>query len=293
MTGYSHGINRTLIISVLFLLPTLLLAMDPPERQDRASGSPPDIITVDNMATFIGKAFELSAHNPILVVFDIDNVLLHCVPTTVSSITSGACPDDKDDSHLLPGPMLSSIAAMSVSEGASLMVGTGASPQYFLAKQPKQHAISGELTKWINELTQIADVICLTSRDSVKPAELVHHGLRLLSSHNAIELETLENEKIQKHPHCNYQNNIIYTGFEPKGPPLLTFCEFSATAYHTVLFIDDDLKKVQSVVDTLHAAGIHVLGYHLTGKRVGMCSWKSPAQSSFKEEPFFHAEPED
>jgi hypothetical protein len=195
-----------------------------------------EFFTYLNLTTTVDFFYEKT-----LVVFDIDEVLLH--KRTMTSINSKS---------LIPGT-----------------------------------------DNCINELSNHADVICLTARSTATLAKLEQHGIDLLQSNNKITL-TQEQEKELNNFSYSYYNNIIYTNYKEKGTALKTIYSYSKTAYDKVFFIDDCDKNWLSVLYRMHDNNMPIISCNLLNTEQEPqkpCSLNLNGYPT-KEKPFFHSEKE-
>lgn len=248
------------------------------------------IQTISVLAEFFAKVYELSRLGPVLVVFDIDKVLL-----------LGRW-DDGDDSQSTDSGGLSMPQPPSrtvlVGGGGTVAGAAGGTPIMLnkIQRPQRKHAMPRRLVIWLRDLTQAADVICLTSRQPWSKAQLDQKGVFLGGIENMIELDPGQLGVLENQHHSTYDSNVIYTAHNPKGAPLAYFAGLSETAYTSVIFIDDQLGNVQNVVEALEAAGMNVWGFHFTGTTLGQNNnWQEPDEKDKKDSdgPFFHKEPSD
>lgn len=65
-----------------------------------------------------------------------------------------------------------------------------------------------------------------------------------------------------------YKSGILFSSLHPKGKILIHFLQHLEFRPNKVLFIDDDIKYVQSVVGSLEEVGIPCIGIHYTACRL-------------------------
>jgi len=96
--------------------------------------------------------------------------------------------------------------------------------------------------------------------------ELKYHGFDFGSSFPDCEyLELLKESNAVQIP--MYKQGVLFSAFHPKGLVLVRFLEAIGFFPTKVIFVDDDLKNVKSVVEELEKVGIACLGVHYTAAR--------------------------
>ena len=244
--------------------------MDPPPIKPKPdSQSCNEIREIESIAEFISKAVELSHTGRVLVVFDLDDVLIRTqTRQTVSQ-------EQYEPEFLQFGPeMWREMQNVRASCAFSMTGSCNAQPCSLTHQKPttsEQNYIPERLAGWVNHLTKIADVIGLTMRNYKAQAPLQQYGVNLTGGRNFINMLTNQTYYMNSQG-SGYKGNVIYTNHNSKGNYLLEFYQWSRGGYDTVLFIDNLLGNVESVVYTLSAAGINVLGFWLKSDMLGKLS---------------------
>lgn len=249
------------------------------------------IITIESIAEFISRALELSKSEKVLVVFDIDDVLIR------RERRSHAAVEEKyDPLYLQLGAELWRGMQSLKMSGVGSACATGFSPDPIqMPRLPSPESrwevrIPADLTRWVNHLTTVTDVICLTMRGFDSRANLRQLGINLMTPGNCIEPESSRVEALSSHG-STYRDNIIYTDHNPKGTPLLDFYRWSSGDYDRVLFVDNIRSNVEDVVSTLSGNGVNIIGFWLSSDRIGECDRVEPGKS--KSRPFFYGTEDD
>lgn len=257
---------------------------DPPIKSKPHTQICNEIITIKSIAEFIVKAIELSSSQRVLVVFDIDDVLVRTSQRTVQTIQS-----QYDPLYLQLGSELwQAMQRVQIGCGASVCqpeYSQTASCSHTNTYTRWEKYIPVNLTTWVNNLTKLTDVICLTARNTASRINLPQLGIHLCSQSNIIKLTDSQIKTLSSHG-SSYSENIIYTNQNPKGEPLLQFCQASAIEYDTVLFVDNIYRNVENAVSILSRNGINILGFWLSSSAIGECQISGSKQG--KTYAFFH-----
>ena len=274
---------RNYYLYLLLFFGTASHGMDPPPIKPKPdSQSCNEIREIESIAEFISKAVELSHTGRVLVVFDLDDVLIRTqTRQTVSQ-------EQYEPEFLQFGPeMWREMQNVRASCAFSMTGSYNAQPCSLTHQKPttsEQNYIPGRLAGWVNHLTKIADVIGLTMRNYKAQAPLQQYGVNLTGGRNFINMLTTQTYYMNSQG-SGYKGNVIYTNHNSKGNYLLEFYQWSRGGYDTVLFIDNLLGNVESVVYTLSAAGINVLGFWLKSDMLGNC--QLPPVEAHKPHAFF------
>ena len=91
-------------------------------------------------------------------------------------------------------------------------------------------------------------------------------------------------------PHCHYleipksadqthfplfKSGVLFSSFHPKGDVLVAFLESLQLHPNKVIFVDDEMEHVHSVVTSLDKQGIACLGIHYTAANETSCELNS------------------
>lgn len=68
-----------------------------------------------------------------------------------------------------------------------------------------------------------------------------------------------------------FKLGVLYSSFHPKGDILITFLQHLNLNPEKIIFVDDELKHVQSVISCLDKAGIQCVGIHYTAANEMPC----------------------
>ena len=102
-----------------------------------------------------------------------------------------------------------------------------------------------------------------------------------ISTSDSIELpNTLDDAHLPM-----FKSGVLFSSSHPKGNILVAFLQKTGLNPYKVLFIDDELKHVQSVVASLEKLGIECLGIHYTAAHDAPCEL-NPEHARFQVEYF-------
>ncbi len=78
-----------------------------------------------------------------------------------------------------------------------------------------------------------------------------------------------KSEQYQQSP--MFKLGVLYSSFHPKGDILIAFLQHLNLNPEKIIFVDDELKHVQSVISCLDKAGIQCVGIHYTAANEMPC----------------------
>ncbi len=100
--------------------------------------------------------------------------------------------------------------------------------------------------------------------------ELKRHGFDFSTSFPGNNLLILP--KSPNHTHFPaFKSGVLFSSFHPKGDLLVTFLQMISFKPNKVVFLDDELEHVQSVVTSLEKHGIKCVGIHYTAANDMLC----------------------
>lgn len=114
--------------------------------------------------------------------------------------------------------------------------------------------------------------------------ELKRYGFDFSSSFPTCDYLKLPKNRNQQH-FPMYKQGVLYSSFHPKGNILIAFLRRLDWKPDFVIFVDDELGHVQSVVFCLEKEGIPCLGVHYTAANEMPCEL-NPEQARFQVEYF-------
>ncbi len=201
------------------------------------------IIESDDITTIMAHICNTTSHQEVLVVFDIDNTLIHA--------TDGFGGDEWFSAMIQKEIVAGNTIHMALEQVLPLY--------YEIQNKIWLDLIQPETARMITFL-QSAQVplIALTSRSTpIKDrtrAQLIHVNIDF--SHTAPHNQTLT---FDIHHEAYYERGILFSANHNKGDVLVHF--FDIINYHPkkVIFVDDKLKYVQQVESALTRAGIECI----------------------------------
>lgn len=114
--------------------------------------------------------------------------------------------------------------------------------------------------------------------------ELKRYGFDFSSTFPTVDfLELPKNVNYQHFP--MFKSGVLYSSFHPKGDILVVFLKILGFQPNKIIFIDDELIHVQSVVSSLDKIGIPCLGIHYTAANEAPCALNSE-QAQFQIDYF-------
>lgn len=114
--------------------------------------------------------------------------------------------------------------------------------------------------------------------------ELKHYGFDFSEALPNCHFMELQKDDNQQH-HPLYKSGVLYSSFHSKGVILVAFLQRLDLKPTLVIFVDDELKHVQSVVSSLKKEGISCVGVHYTAVENMPCEL-DPTIAQFQVEYF-------
>lgn len=93
--------------------------------------------------------------------------------------------------------------------------------------------------------------------------ELLRYGFDFSQAFPDTDFVEIHSQSLED-PSPLYKSGVLYSCFKPKGEILIEFLKQMELSPGKVIFIDDELNHVQSVVTALEEAGISCVGFHYT-----------------------------
>lgn len=114
--------------------------------------------------------------------------------------------------------------------------------------------------------------------------ELKHYGFDFSQALPDCHFMELEKDNNQQH-YPLYKSGVLYSSFHAKGTILAAFLRKLDLKPTLVIFVDDELRHVQSVVSSLEKEGILCVGVHYTAAENTPCEL-DPVRAQFQVEYF-------
>ncbi|SRR5581483_109313 len=116
--------------------------------------------------------------------------------------------------------------------------------------------------------------------------ELKSHGFDFSCSFADCKVLELPKSTGQSH-FPMFKSGVLFSSFHPKGDVLILFLQKMGLNPKRIIFVDDELRHVQSVVKSLERHGIACLGIHYTAAIEAPCEL-NPEQAAFQVNYFIN-----